>query len=177
MKRAFALVGLRASGKSTVGRALAELLHVPFVDLDEELVRASKFPSIGELFITLGEPAFREIETRVLEDTLANDESIVIATGGGVVERERNRVLLAEHAFVVWLDVPVPELQRRLRADPVERPSLTGPDAVSEVPEIARRREPLYAALAALRVAADSGTPTEIAAGISFRLAGQGLTP
>ena len=100
----------------------------------------------------------------------------VLATGGGTVEREHNRALLSTHALVVWLDVPVPELQRRLRADDVSRPPLLGSDEVDEVPEIARRRAPLYEEVARVRIDAGVGTPQEIADRISFHLIGPGLT-
>jgi shikimate kinase len=176
--RTIALIGLRASGKSSVGRALASRLGRGFVDLDDEIVRAaSPHGSIGAAFVALGEAAFRDLEARTLERVLAQNEAIVLATGGGVVERAANRMLLEHRALVVWLQVDVPELQRRLRADPTPRPPLLGSDAVKEVPLIAARREPFYGLVAHLEIEAGAGSAAEVAERISTSLASAGLRP
>jgi shikimate kinase len=168
--RTIALVGLRASGKTSVGRALAADLGREFVDLDDEIAReagrvagSGGFESAGDVLARLGEEGFREIETRALERVLLRPDAFVLATGGGTVVRERNRALLSERAYVVWLDVPVGELQRRLRADPTVRPPLSGSDAVTEVGALFRARAPLYALAARWRIDASGGPPAGIA--------------
>lgn len=182
--RTIALVGLRASGKSSVGEALARLLDMPFVDLDDEVALLAdedaideehKLSSVGSVWMVLGEPAFRDLESEALERVLRRPGACVLATGGGTIERERNREWLASRALVVWLDVPVPELQRRLRADDAARPPLMGKDAIDEVPEVARQRIPLYAEVAQVRVEAGAGTASEIAGRIAIRLNRPGL--
>ncbi len=157
--RPIALVGLRASGKTTLGRALAERLCRVFVDLDEEVSRedaalraTNEMRPAGEILASEGEPHFRDLEERALERVLSRTDAIVLATGGGVVERARNRLLLRTRARCVWLDVSVEELQRRMRADPTVRPALLGRDAITEVAEIAARREPWFREIGALRV-------------------------
>jgi shikimate kinase len=181
-----ALVGLRASGKTSVGRELARRLGCAFVDLDEETAHAfqksktSKHTArstVGEVLTALGESAFRDLESHTLERVLSGPHALVLATGGGVVERETNLDVLARQSIVVWLEVPVPELQRRMRADPTPRPPLFGRDAIDEVPEVAHRRDAVYARIARLTVGGWPGSPSEVAERISFRLAEAGLTP
>ena len=112
-----------------------------------------------------------------LARVLAEPCALVLATGGGVFERESNRNLIPRCSFVVWLQVPVPELQRRLRADPTPRPPLLGSDPVEEVPVIAARREPHFARVAHLTLAAWPGSPFEVAERIALHLAAAGLMP
>src|SRR3954447_21902345 len=95
------LIGYRGSGKSTVGRLLAERLGWAFVDADEELeIRAGR--SIADIFTTDGEPAFRALESAVLRE-LASRDRHVIACGGGVVLRDDHRRLLRTGGHCVWL--------------------------------------------------------------------------
>ena len=159
------LVGLRCSGKSTVGRALAQLLGRPFFDLDQVLAQRWSAQigvelSAGELLARFGEESFRERETAALAQLLQARDGRVIATGAGCVESEASRELLARSAWVVWLVVPLEEMARRMRADPTPRPALLAPDskdgdarpgleaAVAELPLLAQRRDPWYRALA-----------------------------
>jgi shikimate kinase len=164
--RKIALVGLRASGKSSVGKALAERMDLPFVDLDEEIVARANVPgldSCGEVLIVLGEPSFRTVETAALRSVCDRRGPAVIATGGGAIESSLNRALLAQHATVVWLKVEIPILQARLRAELKSRPPLLGKSAVDEVPLIAARRAPLYAEAADYVLEADVGDPGTLA--------------
>jgi shikimate kinase len=176
---AIALIGLRCSGKTSVGEALARRLARPFVDLDREIVALARRegrpePSAGELLAAIGEPAFRALEARALRATLDAGTPCVLATGGGVVEQAANRARLAERATCVWLCVPPAELARRMRADPTPRPSLTGAGAVAEIEALAARRDPWFAALAALRVAAGTGPASSVAAEIERLLGTDG---
>ena len=96
------LVGLPGSGKTTVGRRLAELLALPLVDLDEA-VEEREGLSVPALFAAHGEAWFRDAESAVLLDVLRGPTGI-IATGGGAVLREENRRAMAEQGFVIFLD-------------------------------------------------------------------------
>jgi shikimate kinase len=161
-----ALVGLRASGKSSVGKALAERMEVPFADLDEEIVVRADVPgldSCGEVLIVLGEPAVRAVESGALRTVLARKGPLVIATGGGAIEAPENRAMLAQGAIVVWLKVDLSILQARLRAELRPRPPLLGRSTVGEVPQIAARRGPLYAETADFVLEADVGDPGTLA--------------
>jgi len=155
-----ALIGLRGSGKSSVGHELAEALEVPFYDLDESLVgfhvagdpATRSFTSAGAILSELGEEGFRDLEARVLREVLAIPGPKVLATGGGVVERSENRELLAERCTCVWLDGPLEILLARIEADSTLRPPLTDLDPAAELAALARRRAPLYAEVATLKL-------------------------
>ena len=174
-RRTLALLGLRCSGKSTVGKALARTLARPFVDLDDEVLRLSRYagwsaPSVGALLERAGAARFRDLEAAALRRWLEPCARVVLATGGGIVEREDNRVWLARSAFSVFLSVPVAVLRKRLVADPTPRPALLGQDAVSEVEELEARREPLYRDVADLVLECGDAPAEEIAARIASAL-------
>lgn len=170
VRRHIALVGLRCSGKTSVGRELALLLDAPFVDLDDELARAAnsttesaRFASAGDVLAAWGETTFRSLEAQVLREQLEAREGRVLATGGGVVLAASNRAQLALRARSLWLRADPAELARRLRADPTRRPSLTGADAGEELVQLARERGPLYAEVADWTLETASRTPRELA--------------
>lgn len=155
--RPLALVGLRGAGKSTVGRALAERLGRPFVDLDDALAEA--FGEAGEgaggVLRRVGEPRFRELERESLLAALARTDAPVVATGGGVVERADNRADLASRCRCLWLRAAPEVLAARLAQDGTDRPSLTELEPLAEVQALAARRAPLYAEVAELTVDVD----------------------
>jgi len=162
-----ALLGLRGSGKSTVGRLVAARLEHPFLDLDALTVEAGRRAgrregSAGELLAAAGIVAFRAFEAEALRRVLEPGLTVVLATGGGVLERPDNRAWLARAACRVWLRVPVEELQRRLRSDPTLRPPLLGHDPVEEVGALAARRQPLFRSESDLVVEAGDGTPEDV---------------
>ena len=110
------LAGFMGSGKSTVGRALADALGWQFVDLDEEIER-SEGAAISEIFDQRGETAFREIESRMLRQQVKSVETgrpHVIALGGGAFVQEENFAILSNNGVTVWLDCPFETVERRL---------------------------------------------------------------
>jgi len=120
LQRAIFIYGAPASGKSTLGKALAERLGVGFVDLDERIV-AEAGVSIPEIFKTRGEAAFRDLESKVLRDVISDPK--VVSLGGGTLLRDENRVLCEENGTVFCLDTPSgEELARRIGAAPGSRP-------------------------------------------------------
>ena len=134
LKRAIFLYGAPASGKSTLGKALAERLGLSFVDLDERIV-AEAGMSIPEIFKTRGEAAFRDIESKVLQEVIsASCEKLstfnfqlstltVVSLGGGTLLRDENRALCEENGTVFCIDTPSDdELARRIGAAPGSRP-------------------------------------------------------
>ncbi|MDE0890835.1 MAG: shikimate kinase [Planctomycetota bacterium] len=147
MSRPVVLLGLRCAGKSAVGRELAKELDLPFVDLDLELAALEgSGRSVGELLEELGEERFRDLEVAALSASLSRG-ALVLAAGGGVIEREENRSLLGEGAKLIWLDAPDEELLRRRGADETSRPLLAGADPAEELSLIGPRRRALYEAL------------------------------
>jgi shikimate kinase len=160
------LVGYRASGKTTVGRLLAERLGWPFVDADRALEQRLGCP-IPAWFARAGEASFREREAGCLAELLAGEAPLVLATGGGAVLREANRRLLRSRGgLVVYLEADAPTLQARLRADAGGRPSLTGKDVAEEVPMLLEQRVPLYREVAH-RAVPSTLPPAEIAARVA----------
>jgi shikimate kinase len=134
------LIGFMGSGKSTVGKVLAPRLSKKFVDLDHMIVeRAGR--SIPEIFATDGEAAFRQLESQVLADVLANANQ-VISTGGGAVLAEANRQLMRENGLVVWLRTDVDVLIQRMQYD-TTRPLLQG-DAKANITRILEERRDAY---------------------------------
>ena len=117
------LTGFMGAGKSSVGRAVAQRLGMPFVDLDTEIERREG-ESVSNIFRTRGEPGFRDAEHAALAE-LAHSPDSVIATGGGVVLREDNQSLLKELGTVVYLAVTPEEAMARL-GDAGDRPLLVG---------------------------------------------------
>lgn len=141
------LLGYRGSGKTTVGRKLADRMWCEFVDADEELVRRAG-KSIKEIFEQHGEPAFRDLESAVLADLLKR-ESHVISLGGGAVLREPNRRLLtiSPHSRI-YLKCDPQVLLTRIASDPgtaSARPALTSlGGGLDEITSLLAQREPLY---------------------------------
>ena len=113
-ERRVVITGFMGAGKTTVGRALAALLGVAFVDLDEAVAEGEGRPP-RELIDREGEDYFREAETRALRRVLEGGAARVVATGGGAWTFERNRVLVARHdCLTVWLDASYELCRRRI---------------------------------------------------------------
>lgn len=110
------LVGFMGAGKTAVGRVLADRLDWPFVDLDER-VEAFAGSTIPEIFASQGEESFRRLEAAALRSLEASARAVV-ATGGGVMNREENRTWMKQHGTTVWLDVPFALLVARLGSRP-----------------------------------------------------------
>jgi len=113
------LVGFMASGKTTVGRALAVRIGWPFVDIDTEIETRERRP-IAQIFSTEGEPRFRQVETEVLRSQVSRIKAgcpSVIALGGGAFVQPANRELIENNGITVWLDCPIETVRRRLGGD------------------------------------------------------------
>ena len=144
------LVGARACGKTTVGKALAKKLKLPFADTDQHLLdNAGR--SVDQIVEAEGWAGFRQRESAALREvTNARTHGGVISTGGGMVLAEANRVFMRQYGMVVFLDAPVEVLAERLGRNPLnsQRPSLTGKGLVDEIGDVLNERRPLYEAAA-----------------------------
>jgi shikimate kinase len=138
---AVALVGLPGSGKSAVGRRLAQRLLVPFIDSDQ-VIEDRIGCSIRDFFEREGEASFRDVEEAVIAELAAVPHGVV-ATGGGSVLREANRDALRAHFHVIYLRSAPEDLFRRLRHD-VKRPLLQVADPLGKLRELYDARDPLY---------------------------------
>jgi len=134
------LVGLPGSGKSTVGRQLARRLDLPFVDSDHEIEQRIGC-SISSFFEREGEPAFRDLEERVIAELVQRDG--VLATGGGAVLRPANRQHVREGGYVIYLRSTPEDVWRRLRNDR-KRPLLQVEDPLARLRSLYEQRDPLY---------------------------------
>jgi shikimate kinase len=137
----FALIGLPGGGKSTVGRHLARHLGLRLIDSDHEIERRLGC-SIRTYFEREGEAKFRDVEQEVI-GSVATEPRIVLATGGGTVIREANRIALKQALTVIYLRSTPEELFRRLRYD-MHRPLLQVKDPLSRLRDLHRERDPLY---------------------------------
>ena len=142
IRRPVVLVGLMGAGKTTVGRKLAQMLDLPFVDTDHEIEDASRM-SVADLFATYGEAEFRALEARVVA-RLLDDGPRVIATGGGAYMNEGTRRLLAERSVTVWLKAELDVLMERVSKKPT-RPLLQTPDPRATLKALMDVRYPVYA--------------------------------
>jgi shikimate kinase len=139
--RAISLVGFMGAGKTTVGRALAERLGWRFEDLDD-LIQAREGRSIEQIFQLQGEPAFRDLERRVVTEILRESAPLVLALGGGAFLEEQVRETLREAEIpAVFLDASGEELFRRSQQPGVIRPLRGDRD---QFQQLYQRRRPVY---------------------------------
>lgn len=136
------LTGFMGSGKSSVGPMLAKALSAPFIDLDNEIV-SSTGSTINDLFATRGEKGFRTIESGLLQNILPAG-SAVVATGGGIVIADENRVFMHNKGIIVNLKVSLKQVLERLQGS-TDRPLLAGADASVKAELLLREREAWYA--------------------------------
>lgn len=152
---AVALVGLPGAGKSAIGRRLGQRLQLPFVDSDH-VIESRIGCSIRDFFEHKGEAAFRDVEQAVIAD-LARTEKGIVATGGGAVLREANRLCLHTGFHVVYLRATPEDLFRRLRHD-VKRPLLQVADPLARLHDLHTVRDPFYREVA--HDVVDTGRPS-----------------
>ena len=155
------LIGYRGTGKSHVGRLLAEKLSFPYVSIDKAVVSRAGM-SIAEIVSQFGWQGFRDREALEVREISVWD-SIVIDTGGGVVERPENIESLSENGCLVWLKASVATIVSRIEKGS-DRPALTeGKSFTEEVAEVLERRTPLYRKAAMHEIETDGVAPEEIA--------------
>lgn len=136
------LVGFMASGKSTIGRHLAQRLGWRFIDFDDEIQRRTGVP-IPEIFRSEGEAYFRRLEAELTEDVAAV-EHVVLAPGGGWITRPELLEYFGDETAVVWLRISPEEAVRRAHLDLSKRPLLETADPIARARLLLREREPLY---------------------------------
>jgi shikimate kinase len=151
-KRNIYLVGPMGSGKSAVGRILARMMDAPFLDSDLEIERRTGV-DISFIFEKEGEARFRQREREALE-ALTLVEPLVLATGGGAILLPENRELLATRGSVVYLITSVEQQAHRV-SHARHRPLLTNVDPEAKLRQLMVEREPLYGAVADIKVTTD----------------------
>jgi shikimate kinase len=151
------LVGFMASGKSTIGRALAQEIGWPFIDIDTE-IEAREGRPIAQIFSEQGENYFRAVETEVIRHCVAQIEAgapAVVALGGGAFVQPANRALIETNGVSVWLDCPLAIVRQRL-GDDSTRPLAANRNGLEKL--FAERRSSY--ALAGHRIDIDTDDPS-----------------
>ncbi|MGB0959640.1 MAG: shikimate kinase [Halocynthiibacter sp.] len=151
LKKSIVLVGMMGAGKTAIGTSLAARLSVPFLDSDEEIVKAAKMP-ISDIFERDGEAFFRARESEVIA-RLLDGEPTILSTGGGAFLAEENRNLIASKAVSLRLAADVDLLWSRVRHKNT-RPLLRTDNPRKTLEDIFAAREPIYE-MATLSVHAD----------------------
>lgn len=142
LKHTVVLVGMMGAGKTAVGTALARSLSVPFLDSDDEIVKAAQ-RTVAEIFERDGEAFFRARETEVLARLLAGPP-VILSTGGGAFMSAQNRELIAAHGVSVWLKADLELLWNRVRHK-TTRPLLRTADPKGTLLALLEARSPVYA--------------------------------
>jgi len=158
-----ALIGFRASGKSLVGKLLAQQCHLVLVDMDEQLV-ASFGKDIDEWVAAEGWESFRRAESELLAE-LACQSGLIVATGGGVILDAHNRHLLKTHFRVIWLKASLETTCLRILTDPHtgrNRPALTDLPLREEIEQILIARSALYEETADIVLETDAAAPADL---------------
>ncbi len=162
------LIGYRGTGKSTVGKLVAERLGRVLVSTDAEIVK-SAVQNIPEIVEQHGWEYFRDLETKICQD-LAGQDGVVIDTGGGAILRSQNVESLKHTGKLFWLTAPVETIAKRIGAD-TQRPSLTGTKSfLDEIQDVLRERTPKYQAAADYIIETDGKSATQVADEILARL-------
>ncbi|MBW4538848.1 MAG: shikimate kinase [Myxacorys chilensis ATA2-1-KO14] len=135
------LIGMMGSGKTTIGRLLAQHFDYQFIDTDQFIEQATR-QSIPAIFDQSGEPVFRQLETATLAEVCARTNK-VIATGGGIVLKRENWSFL-RHGVIIWIEVPIEVLRSRLQNDST-RPLIQHQDIHEKLTQLLSERQALYA--------------------------------
>jgi shikimate kinase len=160
------LIGYRGSGKTTVGRLLANQLGKPFIDGDDVIVKSAG-KSIREIFLAGGEPEFRALEMRAVAELCAADDCVIAFGGGAVLREENRRAIAAAKHRIIYLRCEPRELLRRIQSDPAtsdNRPSLTSlGGGMEEIETLLNQREPIYRAVMSAELDVTHLTPHQAA--------------
>ena len=150
MKTSIALIGFMGTGKTAVGKALAQKLNKEFIEMDS-LVEEKAGKTIPEIFRHDSEIAFRELEIDVTKE-VSGRENAVIACGGGVVLNKINIDRLKEECIIVYLTASPRIILKRVLEDENERPLLKQPDKALQIQSLLRFRKPFYERAADIKV-------------------------
>ena len=152
------LTGFMGSGKTTVGRILADALGCPFLDLDDLIVKKAG-QSIPDIFAQDGEPAFRQLEARLLRQTVEKygESTAVLSLGGGAILAPASATLLHEKTVCIYLRATLDTLLERLAGESAGRPL-----ADASLAERLAAREPLYEKTAHVIIDTDGLSPEDV---------------
>ena len=158
------LIGFMGSGKSTVGKILAEKLKFLFIDTDR-IIELSEDRSISDIFKKDGEGFFREVESEVIRKIYPGNKNCVFSCGGGVILREENMQIINGNSLVIYLHITPEKAYERLK-NAVDRPLLDKKDREAEIRELIDSRKDLYLKYSDLMIENKDKKPDLIAAEI-----------
>ena len=170
MKTNIALIGFMGTGKTAVGKALAEKLSKEFVEMDALIEQKAGKP-IPDIFQQDGEIAFRELEINLAKE-IAQRKNLVIACGGGIVLNKINIDRLRKESIIVYLTASPEVILKRVSSDQEIRPLLNVPDPASEVPALLKFRKPFYERAADIQIDTSKLNINSVAEQIIDRLKG-----
>jgi len=158
------LIGYRGSGKTTIGKRLADRLWQPFIDTDDLVIKKAG-KSIKEIFEQEGEQRFRDLETEVVREVCTQPET-VIAFGGGALDRDENREAIKQAGLrLVYFKCEPAELLKRIQNDPetaANRPALSNlGGSIEEIESVLARREPIWRSIAGAELEVTYLTPED----------------
>ena len=168
------LMGYRGTGKTTVGRLLADELGWKWIDIDE-VVQQNSGRAIADIFREQGESGFRDLESLAVEH-VAELSNHVVSLGGGAILRPANRALMRASGKTIWLKADPLTIMNRLSADEAtatSRPNLTDQAGIAEIRQVLSQRESIYAEMADWEIDTVQNRPDDIAAQIAAWLRGR----
>lgn len=168
------LIGPMGAGKSTIGRLLSQELKLRFVDVDRE-IEARAGADIPWIFDVEGEVGFRDREAQVI-DQLTQQDDQVLATGGGAVIREQNRIHLRSRGFVIYLKTSLAQQLERTAKDK-NRPLLQADNPEAVLARLMAERDPLYQCTCDLVIQTDQRHPRSVMTDIVRQLREQTILP
>ncbi len=159
------LVGFMGTGKTSVAREISRILGFPHFETDK-LISQAEGCEINEIFETHGEQYFRDKEFQLLQDLLSKDKNkSVICTGGGMPIQKRNREILKQLGFVVWLKTTPEETYNRI-AQGTSRPLLNTPNPMETIQKLMAARESFYREVAMFEIDTVGLNSSELANGV-----------
>jgi shikimate kinase len=170
-ERNIALIGFRATGKTAVGKILAQRSGLIFIDMDQHLT-ASAGREIACWVKLEGWNSFRQAESELLK-TLGTRGGLVVATGGGVIIAPENRHVLKQNFFSVWLKASAETIHSRIISDPLScstRPPLSDLTLEDEISKLLSEREAFYSETADIEIDTEGKTMSEVASEIKIKI-------
>ena len=144
------IIGFMGSGKTRVGKRLAQEYGLPFIDVDRVVIKKMNL-SISEIFQRFGEPYYRALETIVVKELINDKERKVVSLGSGLPVQEQNQKYLKDLGTIVYLKGSLETLKKRLEAGSND-PLLEGDDREEKIKKLLKQRDPVYAKLADIEV-------------------------
>ncbi len=164
------LIGMKACGKTTVGKTLSERLNIPFIELDQEIEKRHFFHSkekllCREIFKRMGKIYFRNLETIVLSDfsKILCEKSYIFSCGGGTPLKNHNRKILSRMGTIIFIDTNKEVIWERILKDGIPSFFPKSEDSKKALDDLLEKRLPVYRDLAKITVQIDKENPNEIA--------------